>query len=163
MVEAAGAKMLTLHCRTRSQAHRGFADWAWLERVKKSISIPLIGNGDIITPEDVKAMFNTGCDGVMIGRGAVANPWIFKQSKHYLSTGNLLPEPTIQDKIGLCVEHLENACRFKSCRNPVLSFRKHYVGYLKGLPGISKLRNDLMKLETLDDVRNRLHQYAAEH
>ncbi len=163
MVEAAGAKMLTLHCRTRAQAHRGFADWAWLERVKKTIKIPLIGNGDIITPDDAKTMFDTGCDGVMIGRGAVANPWIFKQIKHYLHTGNLLPEATIHDKIALCIEHLENACRVKSCRNPVLAFRKHYVGYLKGLPGISKLRADLMQLDTLEHVRTRLQQYAAEH
>ncbi len=163
MVEAAGAKMLTLHCRTRSQAHRGFADWSWLERVKKTISIPLIGNGDIMTPEDVKAMLNSGCDGVMIGRGAVANPWIFKQTKHFLSTGNPLPAVSIQEKVSLCIEHLEYACRLKNCRNPVLAFRKHYVGYLKGLPGISRLRTDLMQLETHASVRTRLEQYANEH
>jgi tRNA-dihydrouridine synthase B len=163
MVEASGAKMLTLHCRTRSQAHRGFADWTWLERVKKTISIPLIGNGDIMTPQDVRSMFATGCDGVMIGRAAVANPWLFKQAKHYLATGELLPEIPIKERIELCIEHLKNACALKSCRNPVLAFRKHYVGYLKGLPGISKLRSDLMQLENLDDVVKRLHAYAAEH
>ena len=163
MVEASGAKMLTLHCRTRSQAHRGFADWTWLERVKKTISIPLIGNGDIMTPQDVKSMFATGCDGVMIGRAAVANPWIFKQAKHYLATNELLPAVPINDRIELCIEHLKNACAHKSCRNPVLAFRKHYVGYLKGLPGISRLRNDLMKFETLEDVVKRLNAYAAEH
>ncbi|MFH0754925.1 MAG: tRNA dihydrouridine synthase DusB [Candidatus Omnitrophota bacterium] len=163
IIEAAGAKMLTLHCRTRAQAHRGFADWSWLERIKKSISIPLIGNGDIITPQDVKAMFATGCDGVMIGRGAVANPWIFKQAKHFLETGESMPEPAIREKVSLCIEHLELACKFKDCRHPVLSFRKHYVGYLKGLPGISRLRADLMKLETLDSVRERLKEYADEH
>jgi len=163
MVEAAGAKMLTLHCRTRSQAHRGFADWTWLERVKKSISIPLIGNGDIMTPQDVRSMFATGCDGVMIGRAAVANPWIFRQAKHYLSTGELLPAAGINDRIELCIGHLRNACTLKSCRNPVLAFRKHYVGYLKGLPNISGLRNDLMRLENLEDVIQRLNAYAAEH
>ena len=162
MVEAAGAKMLTLHCRTRSQAHRGFADWTWLERVKKTISIPLIGNGDIMTPQDVKAMFATGCDGVMIGRAAVANPWIFRQAKHYLSTGELLEEIQIKERIDLCIEHLRNACALKNCRNPVLAFRKHYVGYLKGLPNISKLRSDLMQLEKIDDVINRLIDYTAD-
>jgi tRNA-dihydrouridine synthase B len=95
MVETAGAKMLTVHCRTRSQAHRGLADWTWLEKIKKAISIPLIGNGDVTTPQDVKAMFASGCDGVMIGRGAVSNPWIFTQAKHFLKCGELLPEPTL--------------------------------------------------------------------
>jgi tRNA-dihydrouridine synthase B len=163
MVEAAGAKMLTLHCRTRSQAHRGFADWTWLERVKKTISIPLIGNGDIMTPQDARSMFTTGCDGVMIGRAAVANPWIFKQTKHYLTTGELLTEIPIKERIELCVAHLKNACLLKSCRNPVLAFRKHYVGYLKGLPHISKLRNDLMRLEKIEDVIEQLNAYADEH
>jgi len=82
MVEQAGAKALTVHCRTRSQAHRGQADWHWLERIKKVVSIPVIGNGDVTTSEDVKRMFETGCDGVMIGRGAITNPWIFQQAKH---------------------------------------------------------------------------------
>lgn len=163
MVEAAGAQMLTLHCRTRSQAHRGFADWTWLERVKKIISIPLIGNGDIMTPQDVQSMFATGCDGVMIGRAAVANPWIFMQAKHYLQTGELFGSIPVKERIDLCIEHLHNACRLKNCRNPVLAFRKHYVGYLKGLPGISKLRHDLMQLETFESVVERLNAYAAEH
>ena len=163
MIEAAGAKMLTLHCRTRSQAHRGFADWDWLTKVKKTISIPLIGNGDVITPQDVKAMFETGCAGVMIGRGAVANPWIFKQAKHYMATGTLLPEPTLKDKIELCIDHLKASCESKSCRNPVLAFRKHYVGYLKGLPNISKLRSDLMKIETLEDVEARLNAFLMQN
>lgn len=162
MVEAAGAKMLTVHCRTRSQAHRGFADWTWLSKIKKVISIPLIGNGDVMTPRDVKTMFETGCDGVMIGRGAVSNPWIFQQARHYLKTNELLPEPSLEDKITLCIQHLKTSCATKSCRNPVLAFRKHYVGYLKGLPGISKLRTDLMRLETLDDVEARLKKFIEE-
>lgn len=162
MVENAGAKMLTLHCRTRSQAHRGFADWAWLTQVKKAISIPLIGNGDVITPQDVKVMFETGCDGVMIGRGAVANPWIFRQAKHYMATGDLLPGPSLKDKIELCLEHLKASCEAKSCRNPVLAFRKHYVGYLKGLPNISRLRSDLMKIETFEEVEIRLKAFLEQ-
>jgi tRNA-dihydrouridine synthase B len=145
MVEAAGARMLTVHCRTRSQAHRGLADWAWLTRIKKVLSIPA-----------------TGCDGIMIGRGAVSNPWIFHQAKHYLKTSELLPEPTIQKKIQLCLEHLKASCQTKTCRNPVLAFRKHYVGYLKGLPGIAKLRSDLMQLEKLEDVEARLKRFVAE-
>lgn len=162
MVEDAGAQMLTLHCRTRSQAHRGLAEWDWLSKVKKAISIPLIGNGDVITPQDVKAMFETGCDGVMIGRGAVANPWIFREAKHYMATGELIAGPTREEKISLCIEHLKASCENSSCRNPVMAFRKHYVGYLKGLPHISKLRSDLMKIETLPEVEERLKRFLAE-
>ena len=113
MVEAAGAKALTLHCRTRSQAHSGFADWSWLEKIKKAISIPVIGNGDITCPEDVQAMLETGCDGVMIGRGAIANPWIFKQTKHFLETGEHMPEPSIEEKIQICIEHLKLNVQYK--------------------------------------------------
>jgi nifR3 family TIM-barrel protein len=159
MVEAAGAKALTLHCRTRSQAHNGFADWGWLEKIKKVISIPLIGNGDVNTPEDVKAMFETGCDGVMIGRGAIANPWLFKQAKHYMKTGQLLPEPTIEEKIQTCLEHLRLNVEHKGERYGVVTFRKHYVGYLKGLPNISAVRTELMKCTEEKQVADILHSY----
>jgi len=162
LVEQAGAKMLTVHCRTRSQAHRGFADWSWLEKIKRDISIPLIGNGDINSPQDVKSMMDTGCDGVMIGRGAVANPWIFLQAKHYFRTGEILPGPSVKERIGLCIEHLINSCHDRHHRKPVLSFRKYYGGYIKGLPGVAKLRADLMNLEQLEDVIARLVQFASE-
>ena len=160
MVEAAGAKALTLHCRTRSQAHSGFADWGWLEKIKKAISIPLIGNGDVTTPEDVKAMFDTGCDGVMIGRGAIANPWLFKQAKHYMKTGEHLPEPTVEEKIHTCIEHLKLNVQDKGEKYGVLTFRKYYVGYLKGLPNITPVRTDLMQCFTLEQVEERLKKYC---
>ncbi len=162
LVQQSGAQMLTVHCRTRSQAHRGFADWSWLEKIKRNISIPLIGNGDINSPQDVKSMLETGCDGVMIGRGAVANPWIFQQAKHYLRTAEILPGPSVNERIGLCIKHLQNSCQDRSHRRPVLSFRKYYVGYLKGLPGVAKLRSDLMALESQGDVIGRLKQFASE-
>jgi tRNA-dihydrouridine synthase B len=159
MVEQAGAKALTVHCRTRSQAHTGQADWQWLEKIKKVISIPLIGNGDITTAEDVKRMFETGCDGVMIGRGAIINPWIFQQAKHYLKTGRLLPEPTLKEKIDLCISHLKLVVQLSDRRNSLLSFRKHYVGYLRGIANVAKLRADLMQLVELDMIIDRLHQF----
>ena len=159
MVEDAGAKALTLHCRTRSQAHSGFADWSWLEKVKKVISIPVIGNGDINCPEDAKAMFETGCDGIMIGRGAIANPWIFKQTKHFLATGEHLPEPSVEEKIMVCIEHLKLNVHYKDEKYGVLTFRKHYVGYLKGLPNIAPVRSELMQYTTMEPVIERLQRY----
>ena len=159
MVEAAGAKALTLHCRTRSQAHSGFADWSWLEKIKKVISIPVIGNGDISCPEDVQAMLETGCDGVMIGRGAIANPWIFKQTKHYLEFGEHMPEPGIEEKIRLCIEHLKLNVRYKDEKYGVQTFRKHYVGYLKGLPNIAPVRSELMRYTMMAQVVERLQKY----
>jgi tRNA-dihydrouridine synthase B len=162
MVEAAGAKALTLHCRTRSQAHSGFADWSWLEKIKKAISIPVIGNGDITCPEDVQAMLETGCDGVMIGRGAIANPWIFKQTKHFLERGEHMPEPSIEEKIQTCIEHLKLNVQYKGKKYGVQTFRKHYMGYLKGLPNVVALRGELMQYTTLEQVVERLQKYLNE-
>ncbi len=162
MVEAAGAKALTLHCRTRAQAHSGFADWSWLEKIKKAIHIPLIGNGDITCPEDVKAMLETGCDGVMIGRGAMANPWIFKQSRHFLQTGEAGPEPGIEEKIEVCLEHLKLNVQFKGEKYGVQTFRKHYAGYLKGLPHIAPVRSELMQMTGIAQVTERLKMYLEE-
>ena len=97
MVEQAGAQVLAVHCRTRVQGYKGDVDWSWLEKIKAVISIPLIGNGDVRSPEDVERMFDTGCDGVMIGRAAIQNAWIFARVKHYLATGDHLPEPTLSE------------------------------------------------------------------
>ena len=162
MIEAAGAQALTLHCRTRSQAHSGFADWSWLEKIKKTISIPVIGNGDITCPEDVKAMLETGCDGVMIGRGAIGNPWIFKQTRHFLETGEHMSEPSIEEKIKICIEHLKLNVQYKEEKYGVLTFRKHYVGYLKALPNIATVRSDLMQSTTMNPVIERLQKYLEE-
>lgn len=162
MVEQAGAQALTVHCRTRAQAHKGFADWNWLEKIKKVISIPLIGNGDVTTPDDVKRMFETGCDGVMIGRGAIANPWIFEQSKYYLKTGQLSPERTMQEKIELCVEHLKLSVAHSGLREGVMVFRKFYAGYLKGIPNVAKLRSDLMQLTDQNQIIDRLYQFLEQ-
>ncbi len=159
MVEQAGAKALTVHCRTRSQAHKGEADWDWLAKIKKVVSIPVIGNGDLTTPEDVGRMFETGCDGVMIGRGAIANPWIFEQAKYFIKTGMKLPEPTLEEKIKLCIGHLKLSVKLKGERNGTIPFRKHYVGYLKGISNVSQLRTDLMQLVDLERIVARLNLF----
>jgi tRNA-dihydrouridine synthase B len=163
MVEQAGAQALTLHCRTRSQAHQGEADWQWLEKIKKVISIPLIGNGDVKTPEDVKRMFETGCDGVMIGRGAIFNPWIFKQSKHFLKTGQHLPEPNLKEKIDLCIHHLKLSIERKGLRNGVFIMRKYFMGYLKGTENIAGLRSQLMQLTDPDLIIQSLQNFVEDN
>jgi len=163
MVEQSGAKALTVHCRTRSQAHTGEADWRWLEKIKKVISIPLIGNGDIVSPEDAKRMFETGCDGIMVGRGAIINPWIFPQTKHYLKTGQHLSPPTLKEKIDLCIEHLKLAAELKGLRGGIIPFRKYYSGYLRGVPEVAKLRADLMQLVDLEKIIERLNHFCDSH
>ena len=163
MIEAAGAQAITLHCRTRSQAHSGFADWSWLEKIKKVVKIPVIGNGDINCPEDAQAMLETGCDGVMIGRGAIANPWIFREAKHFLKTGSHLPEPSVEEKIQVCIDHLKLNVQYKGEEYGVKTFRKHYVGYLKGLPNIAPVRSELMQYTEMNPVIERLHKYLNEN
>lgn len=162
MVEQAGAQALTVHCRTRSQAHNGFADWDWLAKIKKTINIPVIGNGDVTTPEDAKAMLETGCDGVMIGRGAIANPWIFQQTKHFLKTGEHLPDPTIEERIRVCLEHLKASIEHELPYNAVIPFRKYYSGYLRGLPNVATVRSELMQIKDYNAVVDRLNQYSAQ-
>ena len=163
MVEQAGAKALTVHCRTRSQAHNGEADWRWLEKIKKVLSIPLIGNGDITEPDDVRRMFETGCDGVMIGRGAIGNPWLFARAKHLLATGELLPEPTLKERVEVCIEHLKLSVELKGMRDGIIPFRKYYSGYLRGVPDVAKLRRDLMQLVDLDPIIERLLRFLEQH
>lgn len=162
MVEQAGAQALTVHCRTRDQAHDGAADWTWLEKIKKVLSIPLIGNGDVRSPADARRMLDTGCDGVMIGRAAIANPWIFRETRHYLSTGALQPPPTIDERIEICQDHLRLSVEHKGEKYGVLEFRKYYSGYLRGLPNIARLRADLMQYVTVEPIVERIERYREE-
>ena len=162
MVEQAGAKALAIHCRTRDQGHRGNADWSWLEKVKNVVSIPIIGNGDIQASEDVKRMFETGCDGVMIGRGAIQNPWIFQQAKHYMQTGEQMPEPSIGERIDTCLEHLRLVVEARGEQRGVVEFRKHYAGYLKGVRTAAKVRGELMHFHEYAPVEARLLAFADE-
>jgi tRNA-dihydrouridine synthase B len=146
MCEDAGVQALAVHCRTRDQGHKGPVDYSWIPKIKSAVSIPVIVNGDIVTPADVRRVFDeTGCDAVMIGRGAVMNPWIFRQARHFMETGTLLPEPTVDERIGLLRLHLELSVAVKGERSGVIELRKHYAGFLRGLPHVAKLRNELMQ------------------
>ena len=160
MVEGCGAKALALHCRTREQGYKGLADWSWLEKVKKIIQIPLIGNGDVKTPMDVKRMFETGCDGVMIGRAAVGNPWLFKQAKAFLKDGTILEEPDLEERIRICLEHVRLAVDFKGERG-VKICRKFFANYFKGMPHVSELRQALVTTQTINDLLLAFEEYRT--
>ncbi|HLX12248.1 MAG TPA: tRNA dihydrouridine synthase DusB [Bacteroidota bacterium] len=160
MIESSGAQALTIHCRTRAQGHQGEPDYSWIPAVKAAVSIPIIVNGGIISPQAAKEAFDkTGCDGVMIARGAIHDPWIFREVKHFLATGELLPKPTFEERIELLFEHLRLSVRYKGERRGVIEFRKHYAGYLSGLPNISKVRTELMQFTALIPVQDYLARF----
>ena len=161
MVEATGAKALTVHCRTRAQGHKGDPDYSWIPLVKQAVTIPIIVNGGVDTPVNAKQVFeSTGCDGVMIARGAVQNPWIFSEIKHYLRTGETLPPASFEQRLDVLLQHLEYSVVHKGERRGVLEFRKHYSGYLKNTPGIAKLRAELMQFTELQPIKDHLSQFA---
>ncbi len=163
MLEGIGVRGLTVHCRTRAQAHKGVPDYSWIPRIKAAASIPVTVNGNIFEPRDVKSVFDeTGCDGVMIGRGAIDNPWIFRQSKEFLATGIPPPQVSIDERVALCTEHLRLSIEYKGERTGVLEMRKHYSGYLRGIPGVAKLRAELMTYTTGDRVIERLARFVDE-
>lgn len=160
LAEQAGASGLTIHCRTRAQAHKGNPDYSWIERVKEAVRIPVIANGSIGTPEQIAGLFNsTGCDAVMIGRAAIDNPWIFKQAKSYLSTGIFDPQPSIEEHFHILREHLKLSLQIKGSPKGIFEFRKHYAGYLKGYPNASKMRLELMKHTEYDQIEKLLAEY----
>ena len=165
-MEAVGIEALTLHARTRNQGFKGEADWTWIRKVKEAVNIPVIGNGDVTNPEHVKEMFDeTGCDAVMIGRGAIHNPWIFRQAKTYLENGNSGPEVSLEERIQVLKEHLRFSLDYKGEPKGIYEMRKHFSGYLKGLPNISKFRLELMQCTSLDPIHQKLDeifQYYSE-
>jgi tRNA-dihydrouridine synthase B len=153
MLEDCGVKALTVHCRTRAQGHKGDPDFQYIPLVKQAVSIPVIVNGNLDTPEKIKEVFEeTGCDGVMIGRGAIDNPWIFRQARHYLTTGELLPPATLAERIDVLKMHLTMSVDVKGERRGVIEFRKHYAGYLRDFPHASKIRHELMQYTELAPV-----------
>ena len=163
MCEHVGIRAITVHCRTRDQGHRGSVDYSWIPRIKEAVSIPVIVNGDVVTPQNVANVFTTtGCDAVMIGRGAVMNPWVFSQAKHFLKTGELTSEPTLRERVDLLGEHLRLSVDYKGERVGVIELRKHFAGYLRGIPGISRLRAELMQYTEAGALLAHLERFVAD-
>ncbi len=163
MLQRVGVKLLTVHCRTRSQGYKGTARWEYLKMLKNTpgLDIPIIGNGDITTPQEAKHVFDTtGVDGIMIGRAAIGNPWIFKQIKVYLETGELLPEPTLQERLELCADQLKASVDHHGEKYGVIMMKKHYGNYLKGVRNGKHLRLELMKHEDPEILTEKLLNFT---
>jgi tRNA-dihydrouridine synthase B len=161
--EENGAKAVTVHGRTREQFYTGKADWEIIKKVKQALKIPVIGNGDVVSPETAKEMLEmTGCDAIMIGRGAEGNPWIFKSVIEYLSSGILLPDPSHTEKIEMALYHLKQITLLKGEDVGIKEMRKHIAWYLKGLPGSSVIKAEVFKLDQVEDVKKMLHNYLLE-
>ena len=146
-LQDAGISALTIHGRTGTQMYKGRADWTLIGAVKKDpyIKIPVIGNGDIDSPQKAKEMIDRyGVDGIMIGRAAIGRPWLFRQVKHYLKTGELLPDPGLTDKVKLAKLHLAKSLEYKGSPRGIFEMRRHFVHYFKGLPDFKPLRIRLL-------------------
>ncbi|MCH2450449.1 MAG: tRNA dihydrouridine synthase DusB [Gracilimonas sp.] len=162
MLQKLGVKALTVHARTRAQKYKGDARWEWLKKLKDTpgLEIPIIGNGDVTSPELAKKMFEeTGVDGVMIGRGAIGNPWIFERTRHYLETGELLPDPTVRQRVELCAKQLQLSVKQHGERYGVIIMKKHYGQYLKGVRNGKNLRMDLMQHDEMDPILELLYNF----
>lgn len=151
IAESCGVAAVAVHGRTREQYYSGKADWDIIRQVKEAVKIPVIGNGDIFGPEDAKAMMEeTGCDGLMIARGAKGNPWIFKRISHYLDTGELLPPPTREEVKAMILRHGQLQVKYKGETMGIREMRKHVAWYTVGCPHSAALRNEVNQVETYE-------------
>ncbi|MCQ2525724.1 MAG: tRNA dihydrouridine synthase DusB [Lachnospiraceae bacterium] len=151
--EAAGVSAVAVHGRTRAQYYSGEADWDIIGQVKAAVNIPVIGNGDVTSPEKAMRLTQmTGCDGIMIGRGAEGNPWIFRDVKHYLETGELLPPPSREEKKSVAIRHAELMLQYKGEYIATKEMRKHLAWYTAGMPNSSKFRQKINSMETMEQL-----------
>jgi tRNA-dihydrouridine synthase B len=166
MLQDTGIQALTIHGRTRAQLYRGTADWTLIGEVKNNprMKIPVIGNGDIDSPLKAKEMFDRyGVDAIMIGRATVGRPWIFRDIKHYLNTGEKLPEPTVNEKVELARLHLQKSIEFKGIPRGLFEMRRHFANYFKGLPGFKDIRLKLLTTLDTDEINQLLDSITQKY
>ncbi len=164
MLEDCGIQALAVHARTRKQMYRGHARWDYLRAIKAEglRNIPLVGNGDALSPEAICCMFDeTGVDAVMIGRGAIGNPWVFRDAKAFMATGQVPPGPSWRERASVVAEHLTLKCEWLGERRGVQEMRRMYGGYFKGFRHASQLRARLMKASTMAEVLTTLDESRA--
>ncbi len=153
IVEAAGASAVAVHGRTRNQFYSGKADWQIIEQVKAAVAVPVIGNGDVWTPQDaVRLLESTGCDGIMVGRGAMGNPWLFRQIVHFLQYREESAPPTARERIDTAIRHLELMIESKGEHVAVFEMRKHAAWYTKGIRGAARIREVINQARTQQEI-----------
>jgi tRNA-dihydrouridine synthase B len=162
MAEKSGAFQIIVHGRTREQFYSGRADWHIIKEVKQAVAVPVIGNGDVFSPQDARSMLErTGCDGIMIGRGALGNPWIFREVGYFLRNGVMLPPPDENEKLETILLHLDSAVNFYGERLGVLEMRKHIGWYLKGLPRSASLKRAVQEEKDAGKIKQMLTAFFA--
>ena len=163
IAEKAGVSAITIHGRTREEYYSGKADLDIIKKVKESVTIPVIGNGDITSEESAIKMFEyTGVDGIMIGRGSMGNPWLFKQIEHYLQTGEKLSAPNIKEKLEIIKKHINLAVQEKGENVGIKEMRKHLACYIRNMPNASRMREEINKIETERELLETLEQFFVE-
>ncbi|ACL68830.1 tRNA dihydrouridine synthase DusB [Halothermothrix orenii] len=163
IAEEVGLKAVAIHGRTREDFYRGEANWDIIREVKREVTIPVIGNGDVFTPEDAKKMMEeTGCDGVMVARGVRGNPWLLKRAYYLVKKGEHLPGPTWEERINMAIKHLDMAVAYYGEKVAIPRMRKHIGWYLKGLPGNSDIKDRVNKMNCYQGVKEVLIKYRTE-
>ncbi len=163
IAEACGVAAVAVHGRTRAQYYSGEADWDIIRQVKEAVKIPVIGNGDVVSPQTAKAMMEqTGCDGIMIGRGAQGNPWIFREVVEYLDNGRLIDRPTAAEKREVILRHAALQQEFKGEYTAIREMRKHLAWYTYGMPHSAKFRGMINSMETMDQLLQGVDEIFAD-
>jgi tRNA-dihydrouridine synthase B len=157
MLQDTGIQAITIHGRTRTQLYKGVSDWTLIGAVKNNprMKIPVIGNGDIDGPVKAREMFDRyGVDGIMIGRAAVGRPWVFRDIRHYINTGELLPEPTVNEKVDLALLHFDKSLEYKDGDRAIYEMRRHFSNYFKGVPHFKETRLRLLTTLDVDEIKS---------